>query len=386
MLPGLVKRGLVTIAQVPPKDDTHTTREMIAKAVILGTAVMFVFASSLICYVYREVIATLAIVEDPSATAYIIVDSTSDDPNSPLLSTSEKAGSDPKATEPEVHLVRNRPITSSFRATLRHLRSRDGRSGPFRGVAMRLVYCIAVAVVAGLMSWLPTPAATIIAVVLCARLDLAWNNIVISEGSPKYWFRRIPGFKPWFKVIPAATLYAFADQLTVILPVQLARMNGLKDLIDNMGHPPADDAERRAIMHAVCRNGLAVLLVGVAVAILVLIPAGVTLTRVQASLLPDNEETIVPFDRTFGGKVVPEVVGGSGVVGVLDAWRSFGWSSRIRLLKVYAKVAAIQITLFTLFVVVISAEVLYFFPELPDTFRNWADASANPNPIVRISS
>jgi hypothetical protein len=90
---------------------------------------------------------------------------------------------------------------------------------------------------------------------------------------------------------------------------------------------------------------------------------------VQASLLPGSEETIVPFDRTFGGKVM---VGGSGVVGMLDAWRSFGWSSRIRLLRVYAKLWAIQIALLVFFMITLFAEVSYFMPELQSVFTHMA--------------
>ncbi|KAH0541463.1 hypothetical protein FGG08_004072 [Glutinoglossum americanum] len=387
MLRSLVKRGFVTVAQAPPNDESHSAQEMIAKALILGTFVAYIFASVLsirlqISYVYGQVIATLAIVEDPTVTAYITVDSGSDDPDAPL-SEFNKDGNDRKIAEPELHLVRNRPITSSFRVTLRHLRARDGWTGPLRGAALRVVYCFLVAAAAGLMSYFPRPVGGIIALVLFSRLDLAWNNIVISEGSSQYWFRRLPALRTWFKVLPAASLSAVADHLAVLLPTQLARMNGLKDLVDKVGRaPPADDAERRAIVHALCRYGLAVVVVGLAVFILIQIPATVTLARVQASLLPDSEESIVPFDRSFGGKVVPEIIGGSGVVGMLDAWRSFGWSSRVRLLKLYAKVWAIQISLLVLFAVIFSAEVAYFMPEIANTLRSMVTATPVTVPAV----
>jgi hypothetical protein len=90
---------------------------------------------------------------------------------------------------------------------------------------------------------------------------------------------------------------------------------------------------------------------------LLVLPADVTLTRVQASLLPDAEETIVPFDRSFGGKVIPEIVGGSGVLSMLDAWKSFDWSSRIRLVKAYAKIYALQILVSFFFGLCLAAEM-----------------------------
>ncbi|KAI9780958.1 MAG: hypothetical protein M1839_006397 [Geoglossum umbratile] len=355
MFHSLAKRGLTHIAQAPTDDSS------------LG---------GWINYVYGGVIATLTAVEDPSATAYIIDDG-SNDPNDPLL---EKTGVD-RTVEPELHVVKNRPITYSSCSTLRHLWAHGGRLGPFRGATMCAVYYISVALIAGLMSWLPTPLATISALLISARLGLGWNNLVISDDFSGSWFRRIPTRKAWLKVLPATALYGVADQLVVLLPTQLARMNGLMDLADNIGNGPASDEERRAMMHTLCRSGLVVILVGIVTTILILVPASVTLTRVQASLLPEDENTIVPFDRSFGGKVVPESLGGRGVVGILEAWRSFGWSSRIRLLKVYIKIWAMQVALFTLFTIAIFAEVAYFAPELGNMFL----VKVTPSPAPQIS-
>ena len=102
---------------------------------------------------------------------------------------------------------------------------------------------------------------------------------------------------------------------------------------------------------------LSVLALSVTLAFLVVIPANVTLTRVQSSLLPEEVESIVPFDRSFGGKVIPEIVGGSGVIGMLDAWKTFDWNSRVRLIKAYAKFLAMQFAISILFVVTIGAQI-----------------------------
>merc|ERR1712144_61224 len=104
-------------------------------------------------------------------------------------------------------------------------------------------------------------------------------------------------------------------------------------------------------------KAIAILLFGVVLTFLVVIPANVTLTRVQASLLVDTEETIVPFDRSFGGKVVPEIVGGTGMIGMLDAWKTFDWAARIRLVKTYLKVIAMQIGVTFLFTMCIVSQL-----------------------------
>ena len=108
---------------------------------------------------------------------------------------------------------------------------------------------------------------------------------------------------------------------------------------------------------AVAGKGFAIFIISLVLILLVLVPAKVMLVRVQASLLPDDQESIVPFDRSFGGKVIPEIVGGSGVIGVLDAWKTFGWNSRLRLIKAYAKVFAMQCALSLFFFAVIVAQI-----------------------------
>ena len=74
-------------------------------------------------------------------------------------------------------------------------------------------------------------------------------------------------------------------------------------------------------------------------------------------MLPEEDESIVPFDRTFAGKVVPEIVGGTGSIGMLDAWKTFDIPSRIRLIKLYAKVFAVQLATTIMFVMVVVAEL-----------------------------
>ena len=81
------------------------------------------------------------------------------------------------------------------------------------------------------------------------------------------------------------------------------------------------------------------------------------MTRVQASLLPEEEETIIPFDRSFGGKVEPKIVGGTGAVSMVDAWKSFDIATCIRLVKLYVKIFVIEIATTVLFTMVGVAEL-----------------------------
>jgi uncharacterized membrane protein (DUF485 family) len=109
--------------------------------------------------------------------------------------------------------------------------------------------------------------------------------------------------------------------------------------------------------HKAAWKGFSVFVLFIVLSFLTVIPANVTLTRVQASLLSDNEETIVPFDRSFGGKVIPEIVGGSGVIGLVDAWKTFDFNARVRLVKAYVKVFALQMALTMFFIGVVVAQL-----------------------------
>jgi len=99
----------------------------------------------------------------------------------------------------------------------------------------------------------------------------------------------------------------------------------------------------------------------IALFILLQIPATVAMVRVAASMLPEEDETIVPFDRTFGGLTTPEIIGGQGKIGIVEAWRSFNWECRRRLLRTVIKVAAIVMTTWVLFTIVVMIEAQLLF-------------------------
>ncbi len=298
-------------------------------------------------------------IETPTATAYLKTEAIieSDDPDAPLIANDEKAT--PK--EPELLVVKAQPITAKFRTTIQHLRARAGYFSRFRGLQVELVYLfLRVWIASTVIELLPHGGPTVpylsavFTAVLLARLPLTWTHVVISNPTNKWWFRRIPSFKRWMQIVPATALWATAEQLTIALPTVLYRTFDLARWMQNpKGIGEIDEASRIMIV----MQSFAVVAVAVGTAVLILIPATVTLRRVQACLLPEEDEAIIPFDRTFGGKVIPEIVGGSGKLGIIEAWRSFEWAARIRLVKVYGKMFAMQAAVTVLFAGVCLAEL-----------------------------
>ncbi|KAK0101845.1 hypothetical protein ONS96_005823 [Cadophora gregata f. sp. sojae] len=246
-------------------------------------------------------------------------------------------------------------ITSSFRRTLRHL---GGFSARFRGLGIFIVNTLAVQWIAGILAvlpiinLLPRGFANVVALVLCAQLSLTWTHIVISQPSPKTWFRRLAPAKMWKKVAIPTAIFALAEQVAVYIPIYMSILAGLvdKDAKEIVDMKPSQKT-------AMTFKAFGILCFGLVLTFLVVIPANVMLTRVQASLLVDTEETIVPFDRSFGGKVIPEIVGGSGRIGMLDAWKTFDGAARIRLIKAYLKVVGMQLAVSFLFTMCLVSQV-----------------------------
>jgi hypothetical protein len=82
------------------------------------------------------------------------------------------------------------------------------------------------------------------------------------------------------------------------------------------------------------------------------------MVRVAASMLPGDDEPIVPFDRTFSGKTKSTVTGSSGRISLLDAWKTFTWPSCVRLLKVVGKIFAMEMAVLLLFCLIFATELV----------------------------
>jgi hypothetical protein len=309
------------------------------------TALAYFFVSFSIEYTFGRVIPTLIMIESPQDISF-----------EPIPTEDTDAT---KTKDPEHQGVRRQTfITSSFRSAILLLKSKGGFKARYRGLSIFIVNAIAVQWIAGFLSMLPLlrslplGVTAVAATVICAQLSLGWTHIVISEPSPKAWFRRIPTLKMWKKVAGPTAMLGVAEQLAVMLPLYLAINTGLTKDPKEFAELP-DRIQKAAII-----KSIGIFALGLVLAFLVVIPANVTLTRVQASLLHDEHDTIVPFDRSFGGKVVPEIVGGTGKISILEAWMTFNMAARFRLVKAYLKVFAMQVGVIVLFSVVFVAQIL----------------------------
>jgi len=332
----LLRRGLeVAIGD----GEGHERKMPVWGALLLGATFVFFFVALFtINYTFGHILPALLMIESPQE-AIVFEPLATEDPDSTINK------------DPEQVVARPPYITSSFRQTVKHL---GGFSGRFRGFWVFVANAFLVQWIANMLIFIPfvpRGVAAVVGSVIMALLPLTWTHIVISEASPKFWFRRIPSLKMWRKVAVPTAVLAVAQQITALVPLELAIIAGLtKDAKYTAQLSPHEQT-------MLALEGFGIAALSIVLSFLFVLPASVTLTRVQASLLPDTEETIVPFDRSFGGKVIPEIVGGSGVLGMLDAWKSFDWSSRLRLIKAYAKVYALTIVTTIVFTIVLTGEM-----------------------------
>ena len=261
----------------------------------------------------------------------------------------------------DILLVRNKPLTASIRATIQHLRARAGYWSRFRGLSMFLAWNalsgFLISIIANIFpNRLGVAFAAIVAETALSTLHMAWVHIAISEPSVKRWYKRVPSVRTWPKIAPAVALWATTNQVVSILPMLVCGSFGsLKHMRDPEYEPGRKD------LYAVGGQGMLGVSLMVILFVLLQIPATVTLVRVAASMLPEEDETIVPFDRTFAGKTTPTIIGGQGKIGLVEAWRSFPWASRMRLLKLMVKVTLIFISCWLLVTIVLVAEAHILF-------------------------
>ncbi|KAJ5823723.1 hypothetical protein N7447_006063 [Penicillium robsamsonii] len=313
-------------------------------ALFVITATLFGIAFWAIEYTYGMMISTLAAVEDTNPDIYVRI--TSDpDPTKPVNSQE-----DPELVTP----TPLKPITSKLRTTVKHLRSRAGYWSRFRGLGMFMAYNVARGF---LSSFFPVSSymlqfvvQSVISVVL-ATWQMAWVHIVISEPSPKRFYQRIPSYKTWIKIAPAAALQDVLTAAGFFIPMAVANFAGWLDT------PGDQDTQPIVALYRL----LGVSVVPVILAFLISMPARVIFVRVAASMLPEEDETIVPFDRSFGGKVSPAITGGSGKIGLMDAWTTFDWAARVRFAKVIGKTFAMQVALTIFATLVFGVEIFLLF-------------------------
>ncbi|KAJ5929929.1 hypothetical protein N7466_005422 [Penicillium verhagenii] len=343
----LMRRAAVQL-QGPNHDEDQTPASLLALFILSGLIFLSVIAS--IDYTYGGVVATLAAVEDSNPDIYVRIDNNNNNDHN-LAKPYDPH--DPKYTATPTP----KPITSKLRTTVKHLRNRAGFLSRFRGLSMYLSLHLARGF---LLAIIPVPSSSLVGQVFVQSVvgvllsggQIAWIHIVITEPSRKRFYQRIPSYRSWIRILPAVILEDFLAAAVFFLPMARAKTACAFNIT------PQNDNNLSDMYQC-----MAITTIPVILAFLIAVPARVIFIRVAASMLPEDQETIVPFDRSFGGKVRPELLGGNGTVGLLDAWKTFDWAGRVRFFKVLLKTIAMDMAVIVLAGIVLGGQILYMMPK-----------------------
>lgn len=298
-------------------------------------------------------------IESPSSTA--IIESKppayADEPDAPLEKEPLMPAEADADQDVEITVINHKPVTANIRSSIGLLHRTGGFLGRWRGFGLGMFYHFAHALVAnGLASLVGFgiaghALAYMFTSLFTARLHMAWTHAMIASPSPKPWYRRFVPRKQCKVILLPTLAFAAAQQATVILPIAVAFALGLPQQMHNgnmqahHGHGSEDAHGSCAMRALLMMRFLAVPLTAIFTALCVLLPAAVTLTRIEAALLPADQSTIVPFDReSVIGSLDLQQRGAARAVFV-QAWRSFDRAARLRLVKLYAKMFLVQITI-----------------------------------------
>ncbi|KAI4715820.1 hypothetical protein E4T48_07991 [Aureobasidium sp. EXF-10727] len=335
----LVRRGYEAMSTTESRQKITAEVSGVEMLPIILTVALFAFILASVRYTLGGVVASLAMIEDRQTavveTRTLAVDE-KENPDAPM----DKA----RLIDEEVMVINQTPLTSSIRNTLKHLTSIGGFRARWRGLGAALMYNLVhsltvnfIAMFVAAFTGLPVVGrilANIAANVLCARIHMVWTHAVISEPSSLTWSQRLSQTdrNMWRALALPSFVHSIAQLATYGLPVAMFLFVG-PEITNDMDNE-----------HLLARGAMS-LVAFIMLNVLILLPATVTRTRIEASFLPEDTNTIVPFDRTFNGATnmlaLDSRAGRKSLF--IEAWRSFDMASRVRLVKFFVKEAAIEL-------------------------------------------
>ncbi|CAE7179803.1 hypothetical protein CFE70_006172 [Pyrenophora teres f. teres 0-1] len=331
--------------------------------VVYVTVLIASVAVSLTSYMLNQVVTTLCMVESPVAAITV-----SPSEYEPSGKDGEKEGL--LETGPTITLVHQKPITSTIRGTLRHLVANAGRWARFRGFRIHALYSILASLVAtffgGALPEVPgmiVVSAGLTGAVL-ANVHAAWTHKVVGMPNTQSLWQCIPSKSHWKTLAVPAAIASVMPYISLYLTAGVGMLLGLHKLEN-------ENITTCSQWMSLVGRFAATAIFAVTCTMFLCLPAMVTLVRIEASILPEDQDTIIPFDRTFGGKVVSQMMGGTGVVGFLDAWRSFNWEARRRLIKLFAKTFFVMVAILVVLGHILLFEVFAIMGPSIGAFMEW---------------
>lgn len=272
-------------------------------------------------------------------------------------------------------------VTSNVRATLRHLNAEAGDLSTFRGIGTKtaiylLTTPIGIALEFGVdrlvkSIYLANALKGFLCSLIIAQCWAALVHVVISKPRYKFWFRRLP--LSWFGVMRRVWISVLVSGLSEEVMYWAFRYFASSSKPKDPTPKAANDKKHFSLSQGpMVQISLAIVLWAFLKGVLrsqakALIrmalskPFHAIETRVYASMLPDDEDPVVPLDRSFQGQ--PQSGGilqqQPQPLSFADAARSIDKQTYLRLLKLDIKLHCIKQAIEWAFWTLVFAEVVY---------------------------
>ncbi|KAL6897151.1 hypothetical protein GGI43DRAFT_424193 [Trichoderma evansii] len=259
-----------------------------------------------------------------------------------------------------------RTDTSSPSAIYRLLVKSDGILANCRGLTLALLQwfptSLFIAFHARFLSFEYHIVARLVRSLLMVQFSTLWLHLIISPSTDRPFWTRVPSFKRTFKATWLATvLHWAAVEFTGLFPSMVASSMSIDwpsfrpFVPDNTYSFRLDMALGDAVFYVKCAAVIFATVVG---SVFLVVPSQVVLMRIQASLLPMEDSTVIPFDRSFKGLVQPGDKNGRDYATISDAWHSFTWDNWRGLITLSFKIIFLSLSLILFMCVVISLQWL----------------------------
>lgn len=262
-------------------------------------------------------------------------------------------------------------VTHQRSLARQHLQ-KQGYRALFTGLDMFFVYMLLTVVILALFnsySATVTRFPTFTIYKLCAGLLLtnihtAWIHTVISKPMGKSIWERIPGWRGWLGTLPVASL-------DILLPSCVYYLTDL--LLESLRDMPVANRVAELIPAELAPLGsIYFLLFPVVLESLVSVWTRGIYVKVAASMLPNDAETVVPLDRSYGSRARQDGTYSS----ILDASRAIKLQNWHRYVRVLVETFLYETPGLGLFILVLAAELYFWAPpctvmELLALFTSW---------------
>ncbi|KAG9682972.1 hypothetical protein KCU95_g13710, partial [Aureobasidium melanogenum] len=282
--------------------------------------------------------------------------------------------------------IKSAYITSSIRATIRHLNAEAGDLSMFRGIGSSSVAVLVVMPVYLLSEFISHRLPLLkksnrvaeafshqVVELIACQITAAILHVCISKPRYKFWFRRMP--MTWFKVLRTAWLAILVNGLSgdiidaafyYLTPASKLDPEVITSI--NTSNKPFQLKDGPVVKLSVafilwaCIKSMVRAQIKPLIRLVLERPFKAIETRVYASMLPDDEDPVIPMDRSFQGR--PQSGGilqqQTQPLSFMEAARTIDKKTFIRLVKLQFKLHILQELAQYAFWTLLFAEIIFF--------------------------